>query len=317
MKKQIIAAAVAATVSSVALADISITGTTKVNYNYEDFDNGTTANTAVTEHNLTLTGKNGDTTVVMNVEADNRGDSGLDLEDVYLATKVGDIALKVGEWDNGNNHLRGSSSGSNKIEAKTSIQGIDVTWGSGHGDGTNDEVTVGTTISGVGVKYKEKSGGHDISVATNVAGFDVNYFTMESDTAGMGRSSIEVGTTIGDYKVKVAKAEAERLDTLNGDSWLGDFEDETGATNARVLEAGMDAVGVSIATSVAGNAVEFRHTSVDKDTSNSKDRTFNKLIVTRPLASGATFEMTYTAEEEADTAANTSNAIDLELSVAF
>jgi hypothetical protein len=96
MKKQIIAAAVAATVSSVALADISITGTTKVNYNYEDFDNGTTANTAVTEHNLTLTGKNGDTTVVMNVEADNRGDAGLDLEDVYLTTKVGDIALKVG-----------------------------------------------------------------------------------------------------------------------------------------------------------------------------------------------------------------------------
>jgi hypothetical protein len=326
MKKQLIAAAVAATMTSVAIADISITGATKVNYTTTDYDNNTSSNAVKNETDIKITGKNGDTTVVIALEMDDTDSataseqegtgatgSGVDLEDVYLTTKVGDVALKVGDWDNGNNFVRGSDRGQNKLNASTTIGGLGLSFDSGHA-GT-DKVTVSTEVGGINLKYANQVKDNEVTVSTTMGGIGINYFGDLNNTANTDRQSVELTGNFGDVGVKVVSIEAESAATITSDSWAGDFE---GASGAFDLEAGMDVMAVQLSTQMAGNKVAFTHTSVDKDTKTAdKDRTINKVVVTRPLASGATFELTYSDVTEDATAANSYNQLDLELSVAF
>jgi len=326
MKKQLIAAAVAATMTSVAIADISITGATKVNYTTTDYDNNTSANAVKNETDIKITGKNGDTTVVIALEMDDSDSAtaseqegtgatgtGVDLEDVYLTTKVGDIALKVGDWDNGNNFVRGSDRGLNKLNASTTIGGLGLSFDSGHA-GT-DKVTVSTEIGGINLKYANQVKDNEVTVSTTMGGIGINYFGDLNNAANTDRQSVELSGSFGDVGVKVVSIEAESAATITSDSWAGDFEGNSGAFD---LEAGMDVMAVQLSTQMAGNKVAFTHTSVDKDTKTAdKDRTINKVVVTRPLASGATFELTYSDVTEDATAANSYNQLDLELSVAF
>jgi len=84
MKKQIVAAAVAATMSAVALADISITGAAKVNYTNVDVAGSTPdTNKFTQETDLKIKGKNGDTEVVINL-----GGNGLDNTAVILLLEL-------------------------------------------------------------------------------------------------------------------------------------------------------------------------------------------------------------------------------------
>jgi len=371
MKKQIIAAAVAASVSAVALADISITGATKVNYTYTDVDgSGGSTNGFKNETDLVITGKTGDTSVVMKLAMDegqstsngsnvtsttttaanaavsvttnatsttggtlatvtvsnatpsitttsNVGNS-LTLEDVYLTTKLGDIDLKVGDWDNGDMPLRASSRGRNKVQVGTNVGGLGLTWVSGAQQG--DEVAVSADIAGVKVGYKKKEAkAADYSVKANVAGFDISHVALTSNTANMDRTVTEISTTAGGVGIKLGMAEADSGATITGDSWMGDYEANTGAY---LLQAGMDVTAVQLSTSMDGNKVTFTHAQIDKDTysttaSLAKDRSFNKVVVTRPLANGTTFEATYTDTEMDGTAASSNQSLDLELAVKF
>jgi len=368
MKKQIIAAAVAASVSAVALADISITGSTLVNYTYTDKDNGTSSNGFKNETDLAITGKSGDTTVVMKLALDegqstsnganvtttstsavtaasnttgigvtsgaggqsfkvtddghthtltqtsNVGNS-LALEDVYLTTKLGDIDLKVGDWDNGDMPLRASSRGRNKVQVGTNVGGLGLTWVSGAQQG--DEVAVSADIAGVKVGYKKKEAkAADYSVKADVAGFAISHVALTSNTANKDRTVTEISTTAGGIGIKLGMAEADSGATINGNSWMGDYEGEA-AASAYTLAAGMDVTAVELSTSMDGNKVTFRHASMDKDTSSSTDRSFNKVIVTRPLANGTTFEATYTDTSFDGDTAKSNQSLDLELAVKF
>jgi len=364
MKKQIIAAAVAASVSAVALADISITGATKVNYTYTDVDNGTSSNGFKNETDLAITGKSGDTTVVMKLAMDegqstsngsnvtsttaltasssavatttnaisttggtlaaitdgaitttvtsNVGNS-LALEDVYLTTKLGDIDLKVGDWDNGDMPLRASSRGRNKVQVGTNVGGLGLTWVSGEQQG--DEVAVSADIAGVKLGYKKKEAkAADYSLKASVAGFDISHVALTSNTANKDRTLTELSTTAGGIGIKVGVAEADSGATITGDSWMGDYEANSGAYE---LLAGMDVTAVELSTSMDGNKVTFRHAAMDKDTASTSDRSFNKVIVTRPLANGTTFEATYTDTSFDGDTAKSNQSLDLELAVKF
>jgi hypothetical protein len=314
--KKLIAEAVAASLTSVAFADISITGSTKVNYKAKESDNKATSNTVVTEHNLGITGKSGDTTVVMGFEMDegNVNTGGIDVEAMYLTTKVGDVSLKVGEWDNGDNYIRTSTYGSNAAEASTTVGPVGITYSSGHGTG-DDKVSFTADLGGVAAKYVTQAKDEEIHLSGEFGGVAFKYLLDDNDGVNTDRSSLELTTKVNDMGIKVVSAEADTGTKVDGDSWAGDFEDTSGTW---ALDNGMDYVAVELSTSLAGNAVKFQHTSVDKDTaSSSKDITRNRVIVTRPLASGATFELTYTSADEDATAANSYDELDLELSVKF
>jgi len=108
MKKQLLIAAVAATMGTAAIADISISGNAKYEYINQEVGSAESTNKGNTEVNLKVTGKTGDTTIVVSQEfseaSGNVTDSGgavasnLDIEDMYIATKIGDVNLKFGNW---------------------------------------------------------------------------------------------------------------------------------------------------------------------------------------------------------------------------
>jgi hypothetical protein len=306
--------------TSVAIADISITGSTKVNYTAKDFDNNTSSNAVSTEHDLKFTGKNGDTTVVISMEANDAdaSDAGtsMDIEDVYMTSKVGDINLKVGDWDNGNNFLRASSRTNNMLEASTSFGPIGVTYSSGAGTLT-DKVTVKTDVQGVGVKYVTQQEDSEVVVSTNVAGVGITYHLDNNKAANTDRSSLELTGKVGDFGVSFVSIDTDSGAKADGDTWAGDFEDTT--SGGYKYQNGADIDAIMLSTSVAGNGVKFIHTSVDADAAvaSTRDADNNKIVVTRPLASGATFELTYTSQDVTGSTSETQDTLDLELAVKF
>ena len=327
MKKQLLAAAVAATMTSVAMADISITGLAQVNYTTTDFDNAATANsnTASHEMGLNILGKSGDTTVVVNFgsidsdAAEAKSDKVMDIEDAYIASSVAGISVKAGQWDNGNNALRESSRNDGKVELGTEFSGVKVTYGTeAEAESTTkmvDYVKVAADISGVAVSYKDVHTGEDISVSTTMGGVKASYLAMNRDKADTDRSVVELSGSVGGVDVKVAQASADSGVAISGDTWMGDFEGNTAGTSMALTD-GQDVTSISLKTTMAGNTVELRNSKIDDGTALT-DTSFNKIIVTRPLASGATFEATYTMLDDDDTSNLDSDSLDLELRVKF
>jgi len=330
--KKLIAAAVATSVSAIALADVSITGSLKTNYTHTDYQLSTKndSDSFTHEGNLSIKGKNGDTSVVMNFGAIDGTTNTTNVtgtvtsEDVYLTTKIGDVNVKMGTWDNGDNSLR-SSSRSSKVQMTTSLGGFDLGYLNGNGgtssdSNQNDEVTVGTSLGGVNVSYTAKDGGETIKASTSLGGVNVSYLGLPSDTANADRSLIEFSTELSGVGIKIGKAEAEASARITGDSWLGDYERSTStaadsATDAYDLTNGQDVTGIELSTNVAGNAVKFRNVNIDDVTGD--DTSFNKLIVTRPLASGAILEVVYTDLSDDAQTATDAETLDIELQVKF
>jgi len=318
MKKQIIAAAVAASVSAVALADISITGAAQVNYtNTETAGVAHDGNKFTHESSLKVTGKTGDTTFVMgfgggaldNTAATSADATGtFNAEDVYMQTSVNGISVKAGQWDNGNNELRASSRKNGKLQLGTKVGDINLGFLTSSAGASAEEFTLGTSLGGVAVSYTKKIAGETIKASTTIGGVNVKYLGLPSDAANSDLDYVEVSTKVGDVDVKVGHANADSSANIRGDSWLGDYE-ETSA----VLSNGQDVTGVELKTAMAGNTVTYRNITVDDVASNDMD--INKFIVTRPLASGATMEVTYTSTDD-ENAANT-DVFDVELRVAF
>lgn len=314
MKKQLLAAAVAATMASVASADISITGAAKVNYTHADYDDASTADTNAFAQDLDIKikGTSGDTTVVLNLGGiDSTGVDDINVEDNYVSTKIGDVSLKVGAWDNGNNALRASSRGDNKFSASTSFGPVSVTYDAS-GDAGDDTVKIGVTASDITATYKGVDGGEDVSVKGSFSGINASYLALQKDAANSDRSVWELSGSMNDIGVKVSQASADSSATIDGDTWMGDYE---GASGAYALSAGQDVTAIELSTSIAGNTVKFRN--VDIDGVAGEDTSFNKVIVTRPLANGTTFEATYTDLDDKGSTTTDSAVLDLELAVKF
>ena len=157
--KKIIAAAVAASMSAVAMADISITG--NANYEYFSKTEGgaveSTTSDADMEVNLSVVGKTGDTTVVANLELtgastsansgrDSDGESSaIDVEDLYITTKVGDLNIKAGDFASGTTALGGEIDNGgravNKVDISTKVGPATIGYAVNSNSATDDEVT--------------------------------------------------------------------------------------------------------------------------------------------------------------------------------
>jgi len=317
--KKLIAAAVATSVSAIAMADISITGQLKTNYTHKDYQ--TTAlndsDSFSTEGDLYIKGKSGDTTVVMNFGGIDTATSGtrsqMNHEDVYVSTKVGDVALKMGNYDNGNNSLRASSRAP-RVSASTSLGGFNLSYLNGD-TSQDDEVGIATTLGGVNVGYTLKDGGETIKASTSLGGVNVSYLGLPSDTADSDRNAIELSTEMNGVGIKLGSATAETGTAISGDSWMGDFESAGGLEFTPL--AGQDVTAVELSTSLAGNKVTFRNISVDGYATSGKDWDMNKIIVTRPLASGATLEVTYKDINDDGSTDTDMEVLDIELAVKF
>ena len=338
MKKQIIAAAVAASVSAVALADVSISGAAQTNINKVE---GTNQPTVTYDVDVKVVGKSGDTTFTVDMENLSSTDKFI-VKNAYMNTSVGGMNLKAGTWYNGDSNLNNATQQGARAELSTSVGGANVKFAA---EPSNKlyEMHLGADLAGVKVNYEQENDLADshkiLSVGGSLAGVDFSFTDSRSDntaglltgkgttdatvdedgnagngvtdTAGTVRAladldankeqNFTISTNVGGMKVEYQKMKSDA--GTSSDGFFGTFADKN------LLEAD----GFGITTSLAGNTVQVRNyqtleeqdgtgiaaddlaaalTAGDVIVKAAKKRD-TKVIVTRPLASGATAEFTY------------------------
>ncbi len=287
MKKQLLIAAVAASMTSVAMADISISGGVKMNSKDGAYSH---------EADMKITGKSGDTSVVANLSLDNKGASqdagtkaGVEVEDLYMTTAVAGVKVKMGGWRGGKSELGGTGDLTERVNVSTSFGGLSLAY---EDTGSSNSTTVGGSLAGVAVSHKmSQNKDTETKASGSIGGVSVKVHSKNDNATGGTDTSTVFSTEIQGVTLTYAKTTSD--DGTAQDGYIG-----SGAINAN---SSADAIGVK--TSISGNTVQFKNITINGSDS-------NKVIVTRGLASGTTFEATYT-----DTA--TSDTLDLELAVKF
>ena len=355
--KKLIAAAVATSVSAIAVADVSITGNAK--YEYFNSQTGTDASTnkSNTEVNLSIKGKKGDTGVVMNLEFNGHGsvDTGthtvttttdtsgaalayvststvsqrnggtLDIEDLYMTTKVGDISVKAGNWATGTSALLGEidngGRATNKIDLRTKVGGATVYVGNNGRSDTGESHTGNTALNnnmyagvvmnvgGATVELKKLDEDTDgFGIRGSMAGVDYR-LEQKSDTAAKGDTTFgELKTTVNGVTLGYAFVDADKVNQITED------DSAIFAVEGNIATAdGVDQIMAS--TSFDGNKVTFKNGSVKKGINSTTDLDFTQVSVSRALASGANAVVTYTTKDA--TASTDTDTLEVELNVSF
>ena len=353
--KKLIAAAVATTVSAAALADISITGNAK--YEYFNAQTGTAASTnkTNTEVNLSIAGKKGDSGAVLNLEFNTHGDVSvtdtdtvisafntttgavtsataangsrghLDVEDMYMYTKVGDINVKAGNWATGTSALLGEIDNgpraSNKVDLRTTIGGATIYAGNSGTAGTgaaliNNNMYAGVVmnVGGATVELKQLDEDTDgFGIKGSVAGVDYR-FEQKSDTAANGDVTFgEVKTALNGVTLGYAFVDADKAGKIDEDD-SSIFAVEA-ATSTGAISTAMGVDQIMASTKIDGNTVTLKNGSVDKGIDASTDLDFTQVSVSRALASGANAVVTYTTKDATST--TTTDTLEVELNVSF
>ena len=333
MKKQLLIAAVAATMASVSMADISISGGAKVNYlNVDSTVNTSDSNSISHDVDFTIAGKNGATTVSATFattgktvagSANTPGvgtnnvttaavasvptSGGLITENVFLTTKIGDFNIKTGSYAGSDSNMGNGSRADGKISIDTTMSGIKLQFEDSDAAGNGSSVTVSGSVSGVALSHEVFNKATDTVVSGSFGGVNAKYRSYDFDGTNSGattdKTSLVLSTEMNGVTLTYVDVDVAASGTTTSDDFFG--------TQATAVN---DMSGFGVASSVAGNKIALKSYDI-KQSSTAADDSYTKIIVTRPLASGSTFEATYTDADMATGADSVS--LDLELAVKF
>ena len=328
MKKQLLIAAVAATMTSAAMADISISGNAKFEYqNVEATGVAINVNQTNTEVNLKLRGKSGDTTVVMDIAANGgaaaaaAGQGGTVVEDMYLTTKVGDVTVKAGNYATGTSSILGEidngSRSNNKVTLTTTLGGATVYVGNA---GSSAASTGFTTINNnmfAGVKMDVAG----VTVQAKKVSDTVDAFGVSGDMSGVGFRLEQKQGTGSNTDVVFGNVTTDVNGISLGYAWIDADangligEDDSAIFAVENASSGDSNSQFTASTSVQGNKVTLKAGTIGFKDAATLDRDYTQVTVSRALASGATATVTYTDKDTAD--AEDSQTFEAELSVKF
>ena len=315
MKKQLLIAAVAATMTSAAMADISIAGDAKFEFFNTEVGTLEAVNSTNTEVNIKIVAKNGDTTVVLNNEFNSSSaeGAGMDTEDMYITTKIGDVTVKAGNYASGTSALLGEidngGRAQDKVALSTSFGGVKVSYAVAEsGTKLNSDaasVTISTEVAGFNVSLKDDSDSYTgYGISGDVAGFGVRLEQKASDTANSDVTFGNITKDVNGVTLGYAWLDADAAALISEDD--GMFVAAANGANTT------GAKQITLATTVAGNSVNFRTGSIEQGTT---DLDFSKVTVTRALASGSTLEVSMKDVETSATAST--ETFEAQLSVKF
>jgi len=311
MKKQLLIAAVAATMGTAAIADISLTGTGKYTYTHTEIGVATT-NAGATEVNVVATGKSGDTTVVLSREFTG-GDADGDTENMYVSSKIGDITVKAGNWTGsltGNKgEIKNNSRSSNKLTFGTSLGGVAVSYTTTPATGSTDSVAISGTVAGMAVGIVSESNNYvDVNVSGSIAGVDFRVDSYNADAADNDATFVKLSKSFDGITVSYTDVDADGGAILTeDDGFLG--------TELNLAEGDVDSAAVlSASGSLAGNTVTV--SAGTRSEVSGEDNDFTKVVVARSLTSGATLTATYIDTDVVD-ATTTKETFKAALSVSF
>jgi hypothetical protein len=308
------------------IADVSIGGNAKYVYTNTDISSGeiaTTANTGNTEINLAIDGKNGDTRAHLELEfsqgANTVADSGatvdtnMDIEDMWVSTKIGSINLKMGNWDGSKSANTGeildNGRSGNKVSVTTTVQGVKLGYWNTPGVGTSDGFTIAGTVAGVNIGIKESPNAYtDINLSGELAGVTYRWDHFDSDTSNGDADFATASYTVNDVTVSGVHASANRGNVFTETD--GVFGTDMDLAEGDVQEAS----AIKIASTVAGNAISLQ--AGVRTEATGEDNDFTKVVVSRALASGVKAIATFIATDDVN-AATDRNIFKAELNVSF
>jgi len=219
MKKQLLIAAVAATMTTAAMADISITGQAIVKAQTSTGP----ADAVQNEYKLAIKGTSGDNTAVVKLK---NGGSTMNISEAYVTTKLEGISLTAGskKGRTGSALVANKGAAAAKFIISTNVGGTKITLKQNALD-SNAKVDVSTAISGVKVTVK------------NVMN-DSRYFLVDADVAGVavhveGDDTNTAYTLSGDVAgiaLTYASADAMSNNNSGDDAPFGSVVDATGVT---------------------------------------------------------------------------------------
>jgi len=339
--KKLIAAAVASSMTAFAMADISITGDAK--YEYDLTDNaGTKTTTSNTEAHINFTGKSGDTTFVANFQLVEQGtedgsatgtvaenlDGDFDMEDTYIQTTVAGIGVKAGNYASGTSGLAGEIEEGPRSHGKVTLSyklgdismyaGNGGTASSGADGGINNNMFAGaeTTVAGQTLHIKKASDTRDnFGIKGNVGGVSYRYENIDQSTTSTYTAGeadyIEVSGTFSGVTLQYAKLDADNVTLLEEtDSAVFAVEAGLSAYDAKVKEQDQ----IAISTTVDGNKITLKNGTLKDGISAGVDTDYTQVGVSRALSSGATAVITYT---DTDVSGGSKENLEIELNVKF
>ena len=253
MNNKLISAIAAGMLSATAFADISITGA------YEGvISNSTGASTYTDDLDLTIRGKQGDTTVTATLE-DMSGGQTVTSTQVYVDTKLEGLNFRGGNYkgQNGDGLLQKKSAASSKMKISTDISGVGLAVSQGSGDG-NAKVDASFDIANVSVKAQNVNNDtRFISASTEFNGLGVAIETQEA-SAGKTNTGYVLSGALGGASVSYVNIDIEdATGVTQDDGILGDISDAT---------AGKDLYGIVASLSSDMGKVTGKYISKnDKD----------------------------------------------------
>jgi len=328
MKKQLLIAAVAASMTSVAMADVSITGNAK--FEYFNTETATVStNKTNTEVNLGIKGQSGDTSVVIDLEfnthgtTETAGNGALDIENLYMTTKIGDITVKGGNYSSGTSGILGEidngGRANNKVTLSGSFGGVDAYMGNSGTAGSgstqidgNMFVGASTTVAGWKVQAKHVSADVDaFGISGEVSGLGIR-LEQKNDTAANG------DTTFGNltYSTNGIDLAYAWIDSDKANQ-IGEDDSSIFAVENGIVTATTDTgnAQISAKTSIAGNTVTIKSGSVENGIATGTDLDYMQIAASRSLAAGSTLAITYTDKDV--TASTDTQVLEIDLSVKF
>ena len=308
-------AAVAATMASVSMADVSIKGDAFFSFanrdtGVADSENG---NRDRSRMRLFVSGKSGATTVTGIIR--NNGDTGIEnsdfdgkkslhMDQLFLTTKLGDVNVKAGDFRGTVGLGAWSFAGAKKnaLSVSTKVGGVKVGMFTADGSDTNGtsgsnstNVSVAGKVSGATVKavHNPNSDWTNLSVSGKFSGIAVGAEHHKDSTSGatqkvtllhVGGKAGNFGWDVARYTNKDAAAGSNAIWAPLGSMLVG--ASARGGTDTAAANAGdfSKILGVAVNTKVAGNTVKAIYT---KSTIGAADKvTGAELILTRNVSGG-------------------------------
>ena len=314
MKKQLLIAAVAATMTSVAMADISISGSANIKMAGKALSTDAAAVQSSSQNmDIDITGSNGATKVFAHLDIDNASSAGtvdtstdggtINVDKLYMTTAIGSVNVKAGDWSSCVGMVEGvqkCTTTDNSISLSTKVGGYTVGVSGGmSNDSANNSFSVSGKVAGLDFKIKDNENTYtNISVKGDVAvGTGTGFYAehMSRDAADSDATLVAAHTVVNGVTLKAASYEADVTGLASntgeirplGTSLVGDYH----TAHATTLATIKDIKGVGANMDIQGNNVNVVVGKYDTAALNGLD--FADIVVTRKLAAGTTLDMSY------------------------
>jgi len=260
MKKQLLIAAVAATMTMATSAGVFISGSASFK---------TVDGVYSHEADLFFKGTSGDSSVTLNVAMDGTAPA---IEDAYLKTSAAGLDIKIGQWEGSASELGASSAASEKVVVSTTFGGISLAY---KDTNSSNSTTIGGEFGGITLSHEiNQDSSTETTASGSMGGVNADFHSI-NDSASKTNSAITLSTVIQGATLTYVQIDADAA--MDSDGYVGEFS----------LTTGQSAKAIGVSTDYNGNTVGLKAITIA-----SADST--ELSISRDLENGSTLDLTYT-----------------------